>query len=85
VTMPQLLFSDEKGSIYPHPHLKACGMKAGNFFRLNPRDLIKLPAGSNLFMMPGRSAVGYDPSAAGFAATRAMAVAASITPGHTAT
>ena len=63
--MPQLLVADKNNKIFDIPHLKATGMKQGSFFRLRNKDLIKLPSGSELFMLPGRLAVGYDPIANG--------------------
>ena len=61
---PILLVADQKGKIFEHPALEAAGMKAGRFFRLDPKELIKLPAGSQLFKLPDRSPVGYDPQTA---------------------
>ncbi len=83
--MPQLLFSDPKGSILVHPQLKACGMKAGLFFRLKPEDLIKLPQDSKLFMLPKRRALGYDTATGGLVSADVSAVAAFLPPGYTTT
>ena len=92
---PQLLFSDEKGKIYPFEGLEAAGMKAGRFFRLDPKEFLKLPDFSELFMLPGRVPVGLDPET-GLAQAlpfdpyskekkKCFAVAAFIPPGHTIT
>lgn len=83
--MPHLLFADTKGSILVHPQLKACGMKAGNFFRLGPEDLIRLPPESRFFLLPQRKAVGFDPASGGFSSADAPAVAAFLPPGYTTT
>jgi pyruvate-formate lyase-activating enzyme len=61
---PLLVVSDDHGNMFEIPHLRMAGM-ALNELRLPAADqCIPLPHGSNLFMLPGRSAVGYD-SAAG--------------------
>lgn len=83
---PHLLISDSNGKIYDLPYLEATGMKAGHFFRLSPQELIKLPSGSELFMLPGRMPVGYDPQVGRYVKPeRCFAVAAFISPGFTAT
>jgi pyruvate-formate lyase-activating enzyme len=93
--IPQLLVSDTKGKIHNMPYLEATGMKGGLFFRMAPEDLIKMPSGSRLFMLPCRMAVGYDSMAGNFTALdkinfskrkeRYFAVGAFISPGFTAT
>jgi pyruvate-formate lyase-activating enzyme len=83
---PSLLLADSKGKIFTHPGLEAAGMKAGLFFRLGAHELIKLPAGSQLFKLPDRSPVGYDPRAKDFInVAGACVVAAFSAPGHTLT
>ena len=57
----ELLIADSMGKVYPAPGVEPAGMKAGVFFRLKKKDLVKLPSGSEIFMLPGRAAVGYDP------------------------
>ena len=80
----KLLLSDKKGKIFEHPGLEATGMKAGLIFRLRAGDLIKLPAGSQLFMLPDRRPVGYDPRTKKFIILHDFyAVAAFSAPGHT--
>ncbi len=60
---PLLVVSDDHGNMFEIPHLRMAGM-ALNELRLPAADqLIPLPHGSNLFMLPGRAAVGYDPAA----------------------
>jgi len=70
-------------------------MKGGRFFRFNSDDLIKLPPASEIFMLPDRTPVGYDPQHNDFAKLDAnplngkkekcFAVAAFISPGFTTT
>ncbi len=91
---PQILAADSKGTIYSLPGVEAAGMKGGCFFRLPPRELVPLPPGSELFLLPGRMPVGWDPAAGGFITLGAgalpdknkdcFAVAAFVSPGFTA-
>ncbi|MDD5423379.1 MAG: radical SAM protein, partial [Candidatus Omnitrophica bacterium] len=83
---PSLLVSDSKCRIFDHPGLEATGMKAGIAFVLNSDELMKMPAGSQLFKLPSRLAVGYDPIAKSFVTKEDLfAVAAFPQPGHTLT
>ncbi|NQT94820.1 MAG: radical SAM protein [Candidatus Omnitrophica bacterium] len=82
---PQLVVSDRKGKIFNIPYL-AVGMKAGSFFPLALKDLVRLPQGSELFMLPSRKPVGYDTAAKDFVVPDGYsAVAAFVSPGHTIT
>jgi pyruvate-formate lyase-activating enzyme len=70
----------------PGTALEGVGMKAGRFFRLLPSDLIRLPSGSEIFKLPQRAAVSYDPSSLRFVEDRSsLAVAAFLPPGYTVT
>ena len=90
---PKLLVADKKGNTFDVPYMEATGMKAGHAFRLDPRDLVKLHPDSELFMLPERSPVGYDPAAgrtsvikeSPFGKGPCYAVAAFMAPGYTAT
>ncbi|MCD4780325.1 MAG: radical SAM protein [Candidatus Omnitrophica bacterium] len=95
VDQPQLVIADNNGQIYTIPFLEAVGMKGGVCFRLSDRDLIKLPHGSQMFMLPQRPPVCYDPEAAEYVALDfnplkkenepCWAVAAFAAPGYTIT
>jgi MoaA/NifB/PqqE/SkfB family radical SAM enzyme len=63
---PKLLVADKNNNVYDMPWLEATGMKGGEYFRLDPHDLIKLPRDSELFMLPDRRPVGYDPASKRF-------------------
>lgn len=66
--------------------LQPAGMKAGKFFRLSPSDLIKLPPGSEIFTLPGRFSVGFDPTTLNFIEDkRSLAMAAFLPAGYTVT
>jgi pyruvate-formate lyase-activating enzyme len=82
----EALAADARGRMFAVPALEAAGMKAGSFFKLAPSDLIRLPETSELFSLPGRSAVGFDAASGSFArAEGASALAAFPPPGYTLT
>jgi MoaA/NifB/PqqE/SkfB family radical SAM enzyme len=82
--------ADSKGRIYPIPGISPCGMKAGLFFKLSAKDLIEIPSGSELFIMPGRLAIGYDAVSNDFveidkdpySKNECFAVSAFVSPGY---
>ena len=92
---PELLIADRNGRLYNVPHVEAAGMKGGFFFRLNPRDLIELPYGSELFMLSQRAPVGYNAGIGRFVSLSenpysrkdkaCFAVAAFVSPGYVVT
>ena len=84
--MGKLLVSDRRGKIFEVPSLEAAGMKAGKFFNLSMRDLIKLPATSEIFRLPDRAVIAYDPVKRSFVRDENhLAVAAFLPPGYTVT
>lgn len=84
--MPHLLAADKDGRIFSLPRLTGAGMEAGHFFRLDAHDLIRLPSGSQVFMLPDRRPAGYDPKTENFVIKDGcFAVGAFITPGFTVT
>lgn len=93
---PILLISDNNGKIIDIPYLTATGAKSGVIQPLKIKELIKLPYGSELFVLPNRFAIGYDDSNNKFISTNQLqisknskntgfAVAAFISPGYTIT
>ncbi len=60
--VPALLLADTDGNIREFADLEMVGMSNGKFIHPNLEDLIPLPAGSELFTLPGRLPVGWDPS-----------------------
>jgi hypothetical protein len=63
---PHLVMSNRSGDIFEHPDLFMAGMSLRAPVIPEDRDLIPLPEGSDLFSLPGRVAVGYDPAAGEF-------------------
>ena len=58
--IPTLLYADAKGKIYDFPALKMAGRSGNSFYPVLPHDLIPLPEGSELFVLPGRMPIGWD-------------------------
>ena len=90
---PSLLFADGEGNIREFTDLEIVGMSNGNFIRPALEDWIPLPEGSDLFTLPGRLPVGWDPHSEEpvlltenpyEAGKPALAVAAFMAPAHTA-
>jgi pyruvate-formate lyase-activating enzyme len=59
--LPYLLVSDSNGNIFELPPYLMTGMSLDTPVLPNDDDLIEIPYGSNLFMLPERIPVGYDP------------------------
>ncbi len=58
--IPALLYADNKGKIYDFPGLKMAGRSGRSFHPISASELIPLPEGSELFVLPGRLPVGWD-------------------------
>ncbi len=91
--IPFLVFANAKGEIQEYNGLKMAGSSAGNFHQPEPEDLIELPEGSELFILPGRQPVGIECDSHEPAllaenpyneAEQVQAVAAFMAPAHTA-
>ena len=80
---PTMLFADPEGHIYDHPHLRMLCRRGNDFTPPRPDELMPLPEESELFLLPGRSAVGLDPDTGQVEALEDTAVAAFVSPGHT--
>jgi pyruvate-formate lyase-activating enzyme len=59
---PFLIFADADGKIRDLSELRMAGRSGTKFLRPANEDLIPLPAGSELFLLPDRMPVGIDPS-----------------------
>ena len=88
---PCLLYADARGNILDCPDLEAVGSAAGRWQRLPAGEWLALPQGSELFLLPGRLPVGYNPSTGKFQVLDrdprdgepVSAVAAFLAPAHT--
>jgi pyruvate-formate lyase-activating enzyme len=85
---PLLVASDSQGNIFEIPHLYMAGAALVKVHPVREDELIPLPHGSNLFMLPGRMPTGYDPKTARFVAIdeyqgeKISAVAAFMAPAY---
>jgi pyruvate-formate lyase-activating enzyme len=85
---PYLVVSDEQGNIFEVPELLMAGMSLQTYRQPAEAELIPIPYGSNLFMLPGRKAIGYDPRKQAFTALKeyrgipVYAVAAFMAPAY---
>jgi wyosine [tRNA(Phe)-imidazoG37] synthetase (radical SAM superfamily) len=59
--LPSLLVSDTKGNFFEIPELQMTGTSLNKIAQPLKSELIPIPAGSDLFRLPGRKPVGYDP------------------------
>ncbi|MFH0754868.1 MAG: radical SAM protein [Candidatus Omnitrophota bacterium] len=81
---PILLAAGRNKDIYDLPGLHACGQAGRAVSVLSARDLIPLPKGSNLYLLPDRSPVAFDPQTGLLEnITGHLAVAAFLPPGYT--
>jgi pyruvate-formate lyase-activating enzyme len=85
---PLLVVSDGNGNIFEVPDYYMCGMSGTETYSVNENDLIPLPYGSDLFELPGRVAIGFDPRLKEFVevkeyqGNRVYPVAAFMAPAH---
>jgi wyosine [tRNA(Phe)-imidazoG37] synthetase (radical SAM superfamily) len=56
-----MVYARADGSILDHPTLRMAGVGGGSPRPPRDEELIPLPRGSDLFLLPGRSPVGIDP------------------------
>lgn len=82
---PKLLLSDSQGNIYDHPDLLMLCRRGSEWALPRPDDLILLPPESELFLLPGRAAVGLDPETGEVEELEDVAVAAFVAPAYTLT
>lgn len=59
--LPHLVVSDRDGNIFEIPELSMAGMSLNAPALPTEQELIPLPYGSDLYLLPERTAVGYDP------------------------
>jgi pyruvate-formate lyase-activating enzyme len=59
-SMPDLVFADGNGNIMDFPGLAMVGRSGDYFLPISEPDIIPLPKGSQLYVLPGRNPVGLD-------------------------
>lgn len=82
---PRLVFADQDGRIFDHPEQLMLLRRGGELALPRPGEVMPLPPESELFVLPGRRAVGLDPESGQAEAVEERAVAAFVCPGHTLT
>jgi pyruvate-formate lyase-activating enzyme len=92
--MNRLLFADDRGRVYDHPHLLALVRSGDRTLAPDERPL-RLPDGATLTYLPGRRPVGRDPGSGAVVVLREArvgrrsftphAVGAALPPGYTRT
>ncbi|MDR2819412.1 MAG: radical SAM protein [Desulfovibrio sp.] len=75
--------ADENGNIYDAPRLLMVCRRGAQWGLPRPDELMPLPEESELFLLPGRLAVGLDPETGLVECLPQLAVAAFAAPGHT--
>ena len=58
---PHMLVADEQGNIYDHPDFLLLCRRGEEWSLPRPDELMPLPEESELFLLPGRRAVGPEP------------------------
>lgn len=81
---PKLVFADCKGNIYDHPDLLMLARKGKELVLPRSDELIPLPEGSDLYLLPRRVALGFNVESGQIEQeTDSFAVAAFVAPGYT--
>ena len=80
---PHLVMADSDGNIYDHPDLLMVCRRGTQWGLPRPDELMPLPEESELFLLPGRHAVGLDPESGSIEVQEDLAVAAFAAPAHT--
>lgn len=90
MALPRMVFADERGRIFDHPTLTMCGTDGAGVPRpVSEEELIPLPEGSDVFLLPGRAPVGCHPESGesviyqNFRRKPVVAVAAFMAPAYT--
>lgn len=80
---PHLVMADQSGNIYDDPQLLMVCRRGGQWGLPRPDELMPLPEESELFLLPGRRAVGLNPESGETEVLEQLAVAAFAAPAHT--
>jgi pyruvate-formate lyase-activating enzyme len=91
--IPRLVWADAGGNIYDEPDWLAAGRKGNEVVPLDPAEMIPLPEGSELYLLEGRTPLGYRKAGPGWGPSlfrgggdrdqKIVAVAAFLSPAHT--
>lgn len=78
-----MVFADADGNVYDHPDLLMLVRRGRELTLPRPDELIPLPEGSDVYLLPGRHALGLDPETGKAEAMEERAVAAFVCPSYT--
>jgi len=78
-----MVYADADGNVYDHPDLLMLVRRGRELTLPRPDELIPLPEGSDLYLLPGRHAMGLDPNTGKAEAMEERAVAAFVCPSYT--
>ncbi len=81
--LPRMIYADTRGRIFDHPDLGMICRLGAELRPPRPEELIPLPEECELFLLPGRLALGWDRRARRVETLEQTAVAAFVSPGHT--
>ncbi len=82
--LPFLLFADAQGKVYEDTTLFVAGRSGWDAVVPELDDFIELPEGGQLYVLPGRKAVGFDCETGEYTVREeGFAVAAFVPPAHT--
>ena len=82
---PHLVVATPDGAIHDRPELLMVCRHGREFSLPRPDELMPLPDESELFLLPGRHALGLDPESGDLEQQEELAVAAFAAPAHTLT
>ncbi len=80
---PHMVMADSQGNIYDDPDLLMVCRRGAQWGVPRPDELMPLPDESELFLLPGRQAVGLDPESGEIVTSPDVAVSAFAAPAHT--
>lgn len=87
--LPLMVMADADGQVFEHPELRMLGA-AGRHHRLPHKgEIIDIPLGTDLYTLPGRRPVGFDPASGeqkvvhSFEGNPVFAVSAFLPPAYT--
>ena len=83
-TLPTAVIANRSGHITDWPDITAAGRSGSRILPLNPKQLIPLPEGSRLYLLPDRRAVGFDNAGMQESGKSHVAVASFLPPGYVA-
>jgi pyruvate-formate lyase-activating enzyme len=87
--LPFMVMADSEGQVFEHPVLRMVGRSGRDHRPPEPGELIDLPAGSDLHVLPGRHPIGVDPETGRLQTIQTYegkpvnAVSAFLAPAHT--